>query len=139
MTFVTALSFLALGVYPVGASAINSITFLLSVNDTRATCFQTIKTDSITRAQNETVKVGQCDAGPITWDNAADGGVQVTFYSSVIEDAPPPTCTIAGPLNYSNPASTLPGSSPILPHCFIMDSREGYHMTGFWFTALTWE
>ena len=63
--------------------------------------------------------------------------VNLTFYSSVIEDASPPTCQITWSGAYLVPKK--PGNvQSLLPGCFTMDSREGYHMTSYWFYLLDW-
>ena len=61
------------------------------------------------------------------------------FRSSVIEDASPPTCDINwnGSFITPWPTSTVALTSP-LPGCFTMESREGYHMTAYWFYLLDW-
>jgi len=118
-------------------SALSSITFTLSVNLTWSTCFTTVSTGPVMKLQNITVPVGQCDSGPFIWNTTENKDeIVVTFYSSVIEDAEPPSCLIKN-FTYKNPLT--PANQPILPSCFVMDSREGYHMTSYWFTALTWE
>ena len=62
----------------------------------------------------------------------------MTFHSSVIEDASPPTCSIPWNGTYLNPTADKMDRSP-LPSCFTMDSREGYHMTYYWFSLLEWQ
>ena len=41
--------------------------------------------------------------------------------------------------DYSYLTPTIPmATESLLPGCFVMDSREGYHMTYYWFHALDW-
>ena len=63
--------------------------------------------------------------------------VIVTFFSSVIEDASHPSCKIEWNYSYKEPKTTDPTES-LLPGCFVADSREGYHMTYYWFYILDW-
>lgn len=63
--------------------------------------------------------------------------VNITFHSSVIEDAVPPSCIISWDGSYLDPTTTDPRESP-LPSCWTRESREGYHMTYFWFRLLEW-
>lgn len=113
-----------------------SISFLLSVNLTYSNCFSTVPTGPLTRLEKTSVIVGQCDNGPIVWNTTENKDeIVVTFYSSVIVDASPPSCLIKN-FMYGNPVAT--SSQPLLPSCFDIDSREGYHMTYYWFTAITW-
>lgn len=63
--------------------------------------------------------------------------IEVVFYSSVIEDASHPSCKIEWDYTYLTPSTPTPKDS-LLPGCFVMDSREGYHMTYYWFHALDW-
>ncbi len=63
--------------------------------------------------------------------------VIVTFFSSVIEDASHPSCKIEWNYSYKEPNTTDPTES-LLPGCFVADSREGYHMTYYWFHILDW-
>ena len=68
--------------------------------------------------------------------------VKLIFYSSVIEDASPPTCKIMWSGDYDNPNGVAMGMNMLpnlLPGCFTMDSREGYHMTYYWFYLLSWK
>ncbi|XP_077996210.1 uncharacterized protein LOC144449539 isoform X2 [Glandiceps talaboti] len=114
------------------------IKFLVTVNDTwdPKGCIDTVKTKELIPDkkynQSDPIRVGQCDSGPLTYTN-----VNLIFYSSVIEDASPPTCQIAWNGTYLTP--TKPGSyQSLLPGCFVEDSREGYHMTYYWFHILDW-
>lgn len=134
---------------------VTSITFLVTVNDTwkwdppisNDTCMVTIKTNPLypntplNKSQN--IMVGNCDHGPLVFSVNSDGkgksSVFLTFHSSVVEDASPPTCTISWNGTYKIP--TQPPSSSmesLLPGCFTADSREGYHMTNYWFYILDW-
>ena len=62
--------------------------------------------------------------------------LHMLFRSSVIEDASPPTCDINWNGTYLTPKAA--GMSSPLPGCFTMESREGYHMTYYWFYLLDW-
>lgn len=64
--------------------------------------------------------------------------VDVTFDSHVIEDASHPSCRIQWDYIYLEP-TTYSAKGSLLPGCFVMDSREGYHMTYYWFHILDWE
>ena len=65
--------------------------------------------------------------------------IWLEFRSSVIEDASPPTCTINfnGTFVLPSPGNEEDKEYP-LPGCFTGDSREGYHMTYYWFYLYTW-
>ena len=63
--------------------------------------------------------------------------VIVTFFSSVIVDASPPSCKIEWNYSYKEPKTSDPTES-LLPGCFVADSREGYHTTYYWFHILDW-
>lgn len=141
-------------------SKVASITFLVTVNDTwkwdppieNGTCMVTVKTYPIypntSLNKSENIMVGDCDNGPLIYTVNSDGqekaSVYLTFHSSVIEDASPPTCTIDWNYSYRIPTNTIgPGSRDVadeslLPGCFTMDSREGYHMTNYWFYIIDW-
>jgi hypothetical protein len=118
-----------------------AINFLVSVNQTYATCIATSSPSGLI-PRNEMrgpLAVGACDNGPIEWNVTGDGDVLVTFFSSTIADASPPACTIKGKdLVYTPPTAAGYGTGPGLPTCFVMDSREGYHMTQFWMSILEW-
>jgi len=64
--------------------------------------------------------------------------VYLTFYSSVILDASHPACKILWDYKYREPKTANPKES-LLPGCWLGDSREGYHMTYYWFHILDWE
>lgn len=125
------------------------VTFLVAVNQTWDPCYAMGASLPVRANQplrdGPVVQVGGCDSGPIAFNSTADpSGIVVTFASSIIEDAEPPQCTIkwapggkAPTLAYGLPA--VFGQSPALPHCTIMDSREGYHLTQYTFAALGWE
>ncbi len=136
-----------------------SVTFLVTVNDTwkwdppieNDTCMVTIKTNPLypntPLNKTDNIMVGDCDNGPLVFTINSDdksSSLFLTFHSSVIEDASPPTCTIDWNYNYRLPTQTLgPGSRDVaeeslLPGCFTADSREGYHMTNYWFYILDW-
>ena len=133
------------------AAAPHSISFILTVNDTwmgnstpPSTCFAYVVTPLL--PANETFKnashqqVGTCDQGPLIW-NATDRGLLVQFMSSNIMDASPPACYIpyinaTERLGYILPAHL--GDAPQLMTCSVADSREGYHMTFYWFSVLSW-
>lgn len=134
-------------------AGVSSITFLVTVNDTwkwdppisNDTCMVTIKTNSIApntpRNKSENIMVGNCDNGPLVYTANSASSIFLTFYSSVVLDASPPTCTINWNGSYLLPTQP-PGQSTtlesLLPGCFIADSREGYHMTNYWFYILDW-
>ncbi|XP_071099306.1 uncharacterized protein [Haliotis cracherodii] len=125
------------------------IKFLVTVNDTwdENGCIATIVTPMLTSGvkynQSAAFSVGSCDRGPLRFNVQQLRGqktsmqVDLTFYSSVIEDASPPTCSLAWNGTYLAPKTMNPGES-LLPGCFVMDSREGYHMTYYLFHILEW-
>lgn len=125
-----------------GSSSPSGINWLISVNHTYDTCIATSSPSGLI-PRNERqgpFRVGSCDDGPLQWNTTAEGDVVVTFWSSTIADASPPTCTIKKTdLVYSPPTAAGYGEGPGLPTCFTMDSREGYHMTQFWMTMLEWQ
>ena len=90
--------------------------------------------------------VGDCDSGPLVYTANVDDkdsiSVMLTFHSSVIEDASPPTCTITWDNHYNLPTQPphpdATSMESLLPGCFTADSREGYHMTNYWFYILHW-
>ncbi|XP_066284276.1 uncharacterized protein [Branchiostoma lanceolatum] len=111
-------------------------------------CIATIATGKLipNKKYNETeqITVGSCDHGPLVYTVAPGQApnkmsVDLTFHSSVVLDASPPTCRIPWNGTYVTP---LPNTDPLrnspLPGCFTMDSREGYHMTAYWFYLLDW-
>ncbi|XP_035692547.1 uncharacterized protein LOC118427018, partial [Branchiostoma floridae] len=119
---------------------------LLSTAATR--CIATIATGRLkpNKGYNETepLTVGSCDHGPLVY-TVAPGlapnkmSVNLTFYSSVIEDAEPPTCQIPWNGTYVSPRpNTDPMHDSPLPGCFTMDSREGWYLTAYWFYLLDW-
>lgn len=128
------------------AADVRAASFLVAVNYTWATCYALGASSSVvagTPLQNGPVTVvGGCDSGPITFVTSKQGLV-VTFKSGVVEDATPPSCTIPytnasdRSLAYGLPAKF--GLPPVLPTCYTMDSREGYHLTQYTFAALAWE
>ena len=117
------------------------------------TCMATIKTFPIApdtpKNKSQIIQVGDCDHGPLTYSVNENGDTQssifLTFYSSVIEDASPPTCTIQWnykfkvPMNFIGIVDTyVEASENLLPACGTADSREGYHMTYYWFYIYDW-
>ncbi|KAJ8304671.1 hypothetical protein KUTeg_018254 [Tegillarca granosa] len=66
--------------------------------------------------------------------------INVIFYSSVIMDASHPSCDIEWNGTYLIPTTFVfdNAEESLLPGCFVMDSREGYHMTYYWFHLLDW-
>ncbi len=66
------------------------------------------------------------------------------FGSHDIEDASPPTCSInwngtyLAPKKMSWQVMQNFGLTSPLPSCYVEDSREGYHMTYYWFHLLEW-
>ena len=63
--------------------------------------------------------------------------IYLTFYSHVIEDASHPTCKILWDYKYREP-TTYGAKESLLPGCMTGDSREGYHLTYYWFHILEW-
>ncbi|XP_078599266.1 uncharacterized protein LOC144874681 [Branchiostoma floridae x Branchiostoma japonicum] len=136
------------------AEKVGWIRFLVTVNDTWNPdgCIATVATDPLVPNkkynQSEKIMVGSCDQGPLvytvtnavgTTGKAGKMSVDLTFYSSVIEDASPPTCHIPWDGSYVSPRpNTDPRDDSPLPGCFTMESREGYHMTYYWFYLLDW-
>ncbi|XP_076472001.1 uncharacterized protein LOC143301527 [Babylonia areolata] len=132
----------------VGNSSVR-IRFLVTVNDTWDPdgCMETVATPFLQggKKNGQSIRVGRCDHGPLVFtvqQGSSDGvskmNVFLTFHSSVIEDASPPTCNIPWNGTYLNPTEKKMDRSP-LPSCFTGDSREGYHMTYYWFRLLEWE
>ncbi|KAL4227944.1 hypothetical protein ACF0H5_013383 [Mactra antiquata] len=127
---------------------IRGVRFLLTVNDTWADppgCIKTVATNMLTpKVKSPHIAVGSCDNGPLTYTVLSPGlnynkyTVRLTFYSSVIEDASPPTCDLSWNGTYLIPKK-YGANVDLLPSCFTMDSREGYHMTSYWFHILEWE
>ncbi|KAK3097733.1 hypothetical protein FSP39_012567 [Pinctada imbricata] len=67
--------------------------------------------------------------------------VHVLFHSSVIEDASPPECDIAWNGTYLSPHQPIgvtKANTSLLPGCWTAESREGYHMTYYWFHLFDW-
>ncbi|KAL4227945.1 hypothetical protein ACF0H5_013384 [Mactra antiquata] len=132
---------------------IRGVRFLLTVNDTWADppgCIKTVATDMIApdvpvnKSQN--ITVGSCDHGPLNYTVLSPGlnhnkyTVRLTFYSSVIEDAEPPTCDLSWNGTYLIPKNnTCTGPVDLLPSCYTTDSREGWYLTYYWFHLLEWE
>uniref|UniRef100_A0A8W8I8Z0 Uncharacterized protein n=2 Tax=Magallana gigas TaxID=29159 RepID=A0A8W8I8Z0_MAGGI len=123
---------------------VSSIQFLVTVNTTFNDCISTIKTPWIKPGTHgEKIFVGGCDEGPLQFNVLSeenDGNsmvVSLVFHSSVIEDASPPACKIPFNGTYLVPTAKNPDMS-LLPNCFVMDSREGYHMTYYWFKVFDW-
>nr|XP_002735976.2 PREDICTED: uncharacterized protein LOC100370662 [Saccoglossus kowalevskii] len=124
--------------------------FLVTVNDTWDPdgCIATVLTPRLIPGKeynkSESVRVGRCDKGPL-WFNISEAGIKeshamnvdLIFFSSVVEDASPPTCRIPWNGTYLTPKTTMANES-LLPGCFVMDSREGYHMTYYWFHVIDW-
>ncbi|XP_062578552.1 uncharacterized protein LOC134240482 isoform X2 [Saccostrea cucullata] len=124
---------------------VTSLQFLVTVNTTFNDCIATIKTPWI-KPSTKGVKifVGGCDEGPLEFNvlsgqNAANTSmiVDLTFHSSVIVDASPPTCKIPFTGSYLVPKADDREMS-LLPNCMTGDSREGYHMTYYWFKIFDW-
>lgn len=63
--------------------------------------------------------------------------VDLIFHSHDIEDAAPPMCKISWDYSY-RVTSESNFQSSLLPGCYIADSREGFHMTYYWFYVLDW-
>ncbi|XP_060557177.1 uncharacterized protein LOC132717669 [Ruditapes philippinarum] len=123
------------------------VRFLVTVNDTWADppgCISTIATPVVPVNKSENLQVGECDHGPIEYTFYTPGKnynkytVSLIFHSSVIEDASPPTCDLSWNGTYLVPKSPVKENPDLLPSCFVQDSREGYHMTSYWFHLLDW-
>merc|ERR1719336_638818 len=126
--------------------------FLLAVNDTWSEkgCFSIVETPLMMSNSSEHVAVGACDSGPLTfqanknevltaWNHWSKITISLEFRSSVIMDASPPTCVIHTNGTFILPPQPrAPGVPGPLPGCFTADSREGYHMTYFWFYLYQW-
>lgn len=109
-----------------------SMTFLICVNDTWGNCIATVKTPDIKPNtpwnKSENILVGNCDHGPLIYNVQQEGGkglsdryrtsvlislslslspdhtvIDVTFFSSVIEDASHPECRITWDYQYLVP------------------------------------
>ncbi|KAJ8304678.1 hypothetical protein KUTeg_018261 [Tegillarca granosa] len=126
---------------------VSSIRFLVSVNDTWGSCLATVATPplkpGVKHNYTNAIHVAKCDHGPLDYNimTSYDGNSQMTvdvvFHSSVIEDAGPPECTIPWNGTYLVPTPKKMDLS-LLPGCSIKDSREGYHVTYYWFYILEW-
>ncbi|XP_011436380.3 uncharacterized protein [Magallana gigas] len=75
------------------------------------------------------IKVGGCDKGPFIYnvipptDGKSKVSVNVTFFSSDVIDAEPPSCQI--PFNGTFLLPSPDGyDDELLPNCFVQDSRE---------------
>ncbi|XP_062502722.1 uncharacterized protein LOC134179782 [Corticium candelabrum] len=122
------------------------VQFLVSVNDTwypdeyHKLCIATVKTPQLRPNEKpnmtNSIQVGACDHGPLVF-SVQGTQLDITFHSSVIEDASPPSCSINWNLQYNNPTNYGTRYSP-LPGCATAESREGYHMTYYWFYILDW-
>ena len=135
---------------------VSGVTFLVTVNDTwkwnppiqNDTCMVTIKTESLSPdmpLNKSHIMVGDCDSGPLVYSvrkgGSGEASIYLTFHSSVIEDASPPICDIQWDYSYlvpQGPSRTEDSEESLLPGCFTADSREGYHMTYYWFYLLDW-
>jgi len=116
------------------------------------TCMATVKTPPLApdklKNKSENVQVGDCDHGPLVYHVNENGDSQssiyLTFYSSVILDASPPACTIEWDYQYKAPTNfigivvDIEAEENLLPGCSLADSREGYHMTDYWFYVFDW-
>ncbi|XP_060066495.1 uncharacterized protein LOC132546795 [Ylistrum balloti] len=125
---------------------ISTISLLVTVNDTwdPRGCIETIKTPPITLGKRfHNIEVGTCDYGAITVSMVKAGNgrdamsLDIMFESHVIVDASHPECRFNWNGSYLVPTAENPKKS-LLPGCFVMDSREGYHMTYYWFHLLDW-
>ena len=63
--------------------------------------------------------------------------IDLVFHSHDIEDAEPPACRIVWDYTYLVPSDANYKSS-LLPGCALEDSREGWHMTYYWFYVFDW-
>lgn len=115
------------------------------------TCFKTVKTMPLapdTPKNESEIQVGDCDHGPLVYSVSeqehSQSSVHLTFYSSVILDASPPTCVINWNYQYKPPTqfigivTNIEAVENLLPSCAMEDSREGYHLTDYWFYLFDW-
>ena len=140
-------------------TGVQTVSFLITVNDTwkydpplyNDTCMVTIRTNPLypdtPLNKSENIMVGECDNGPMVYTISGQGqksSIFLTFYSSVILDASPPTCTIDWNYKYRTPTQyigvkeNIVATESLLPGCATADSREGYHMTYYWFYIIDW-
>ncbi|XP_060066574.1 uncharacterized protein LOC132546864 [Ylistrum balloti] len=129
---------------------VRSVTFLITVNDTWDPngCIATVKTPplkpNVKYNRTEQIHVGSCDHGPLNYrvsalnDSISAMKVDLVFHSSVVEDADPPKCSIGWNGTYLVPKASNNTDQSLLPGCMTGDSREGYHMTYYWFHILEW-
>ena len=66
-----------------------------------------------------------------------ESAIDLVFHSHDIEDASPPACSIQWDYSYKVPSGDNYKSS-LLPGCYTAESREGFHMTYYWFYVLDW-
>jgi len=115
-----------------------------------------VSTDKISPNKSQEIFVDKCDHGdfifnvntngPPDWSNRwSKYTIWLEFHSSVVLDASPPTCNIYTNGSFILPPPQQPSQSasqyevmPPLPSCFTADSREGYHMTYYWFFLYEW-
>ncbi|XP_069136863.1 uncharacterized protein [Argopecten irradians] len=129
---------------------VQTVTFLVTVNDTwdPSGCISTVKTPplkpNVRYNHSQQIQVGSCDHGPIDFrvsalnDSINAATIHVVFHSSVVEDADPPSCAIGWNGTYLVPRDPRQPDQSLLPGCTTGDSREGYHMTYYWFYVLDW-
>lgn len=144
----------------IGDTKVGSVSFLIAVNDSwkydpplyNDTCMVTVKTGplypDVPLNKSESIQIGDCDGGPLVYTINGQGeksSIFLTFYSSVTLDASPPTCTIDWNYEYRIPTqfvgettSYRVAQESLLPGCATADSREGYHMTYYWFYIIDW-
>ncbi|XP_033750899.1 uncharacterized protein LOC117335088 [Pecten maximus] len=129
---------------------VRSVTFLVTVNDTWDPngCIATVKSPplrpNVKYNYTEQINVGTCDHGPLDFrvstlnDSVNAATIHLVFHSSVVEDADPPACSIGWNGTYLVPRDPTKPNQSLLPGCMTGDSREGYHMTYYWFHILDW-
>ena len=126
------------------------ISWALTVNETYwQPCIATAKIPAVTPGQpTPSFSVGDCDFGTFNYTLTQRAGsnnvtLSTIFYSHVIEDASPPSCTNQCIL-FDRKRNEQDGSASGGPvgfqctSCTVMDSREGFHMTTYSFTVISW-
>ncbi|KJE95392.1 hypothetical protein CAOG_005846 [Capsaspora owczarzaki ATCC 30864] len=110
-----------------------TLVFAVTVNETYwQPCVDTAITPPLTAGVTTAnpISVGQnadCDSGRFRFDISGQSGsivtVVPTYYSAAVLDASPPSCEIKWD-------TSIDSSQPA---CSVLDSREGYHLTGYIF------
>merc|ERR1712179_343456 len=136
-----------------GNVQISGVRFLVSVNatdpeDFQNGCIATVVTPRMTPGlalnKSQVIQVGNCDHGPLQFNITSPGSggnaytLSLVYHSTTIEDADPPQCSISWNGTYLVPGSPVKYQPNLLPSCFTQDSREGWHLTYYWFQLLDW-